>query len=211
MEKSNLKKVAITGGIATGKTTLLRLVKKMGFPTLSCDEVVKKLYEKQSVLEKLRKFLPEEVFTPEKKVNSRKLLSLILKDKTVKKRIEDLIHPEVKKEVVTFFKEAEKKGAKVLFVEVPLLFEVGWEHLFDEVWLITCSEELQKKRIFERGEVGEFLMQLASFQMPLKEKLKRLKSLKNYRIFSSEKPVLQLEKNLKSILKEYLEDKFPLP
>lgn len=200
-----LKKVAITGGIATGKSTLLELLKNLGFPTLSCDEIVKNLYQRKDLQKKLVKHFGEEILLEKGKVDTKLLLERILKSSHLKKDLENLLHPEVLKEIFAFFKREEEKGEKICFVEVPLLFEVSWEKYFDEVWVITCSEETQKERIQKLREVPSLVLELSKSQLPLKEKEKR-----GDRVFSSEVSLENLKKELKELLKEYLKEKNPL-
>ncbi len=194
-----LKKVAITGGIATGKSTFLNILKNLGFLCLSCDDIVKYLYQKSEIKEKITKLFGEKIYKDDGTLNTEAILEKIIAHPGLKKELEKILHPEVLKEVLTFFKEAEERGEKICFVEVPLLFEASWEKYFDEIWVITCSEETQKERI-KKLKRPELFMKLAKLQLPLREKEKR-----GDRVFSSEKPKEKLEEELKILLKGYLE------
>lgn len=190
------KRIGITGGIATGKTTFLGLLKEMGFLTFSCDEVVEQLYKEPEVTKKVK-----ELFGFSSDLDKIKILEAIVSDPGLKKRLEEVFHPRVKDRMLNFFREAEKKGEKVVFVEVPLLFECGWEKYFDEVWVITCSKTTQEKRIRERFPYCSLMMKLRDLQIPLEEKEKRA-----HRVFSSEKSIRELQEELKTCLKEFLKD-----
>lgn len=190
-----LKKIGITGSIGTGKTTFLHLLKKLGFSTFSCDEVVKKLYQDPEIGDKVKRLFGQTSLEKEK------ILKAIVSDPRLKKSLEDLLHPYVKEEMFKFFEEAEKKGEKIVFVEVPLLFECGWEKYFDEIWVITCSKNIQEKRIKEKFPYPELILKLLAFQIPLEEKEKRA-----HKIFSSEVPLEELIKELKAYLKKFLKD-----
>jgi dephospho-CoA kinase len=193
-----LKKVAITGGIATGKSTLLSILKNLGFLCISCDEIVKHLYQKKEIQAKIIKLFGEGIYRESGTLNRELMLEKILRSPELKKALENLLHPEVLKEVLAFFRIAEEKKEKICFVEVPLLFEASWEKYFDEIWVITCSEKTQKERI-KKLKGPELFMELSKLQLPLKEKVKRAD-----RVFSSEKPKERLEEELKTLLKEYL-------
>jgi dephospho-CoA kinase len=199
-----LKKIAITGGIATGKTTLLNLLRSLNFQTLSCDEVVKSLYERGEIQARLLKLFGGEVLDEKGGIDRKRILKLLRERPEFKKALEEVLHPEVLREVLRFFEICQERGERLCFVEVPLLFEVSWEDLFDEVWVITCSKETQLKRLKERGNLEE-LSPLLKFQIPLEEKEKR-----GDKVFSSEKSPKELEKELKVLLKEYLKEKGPL-
>jgi dephospho-CoA kinase len=191
-----MKKIAITGGIASGKTTFLNILKELGFPVFSCDDVVKELYTKPEVKNKILNLFGKNVLENDN-INKKKILEKIIKNSVLKSELENIFHPEVKKKLFKFFEEYIKNP--VVFAEVPLLFEVGWEKFFDEVWVITCLPETQRKRLAERNFSYEFINKLLDLQFPLKEKVKRA-----HRVFSSEKDINKLKEEVKLILKEYL-------
>uniref|UniRef100_A0A7C4NWW8 Dephospho-CoA kinase n=1 Tax=Thermodesulfobacterium geofontis TaxID=1295609 RepID=A0A7C4NWW8_9BACT len=134
---------------------------------------------------------------PDGKLNKKKILEKILENQELKKELEALFHPLVKKKCIEFINA--NKEEKILFFEVPLLFEAEWESFFDEIWVVSCSEKVQKERILKKGlneKLGEEILKL---QLPLSEKEKRA-----HRIIFSEKSREDLEKELKEIIKEYL-------
>ncbi|RLG11235.1 dephospho-CoA kinase [Candidatus Pacearchaeota archaeon] len=192
-----MKKIGITGGICTGKTTLLNILKNLGFKTFCCDEVVKELYKKSEIKEKLIEIFGKEILTSTYEIDKKKILKKILMDQNLKSQLESLFHPIVKRELFKFFEE--NKGEKIIFAEVPLLFELNWNSFFDEIWVITCSEKVQKKRILEKFKNFKDIEKLLSMQIPIFEKEKRA-----HRVFSSEKSIHELEKEVKEILKGYL-------
>ncbi|MBZ4681513.1 dephospho-CoA kinase [Thermodesulfobacterium sp.] len=185
-----MKKIAITGGVATGKTSLLNLLRELSCPVFSCDEVVKKLYEQPEIREKIYQLFGT--------LDKKKILEKIISDEKAKKSLEEVLHPAVKAELKRFFETCRQKGEKVVFVEVPLLFECGWEEMFDEVWVVVCSSKTQQERIKTRSTFPELVLKLASLQFPLEEKAKRA-----HRLFSSEKPLEVLKEEIKTILKEF--------
>ena len=192
------KKIGITGGIATGKTTLLNLIKDLGFPVISCDDIVKELYSSDKIKQLIKNEFGSQVLSPDGEVDKKTLLNLILKSEEKRKSLESLIHPLVKREIEKFLEISQQKGLPLVFVEVPLLFECGWEDMFDEVWVITCNKETQRKRILERP-MGEAFLRLSLLQIPLQKK----EALAT-RVFSSEKTIKELKDELRTILKGYL-------
>jgi len=192
-----VKKIAITGNLATGKSTVLKILKNMGFPVFSCDEAVRKLYEEEEVKKKVLEIFGKEVLRPNGELNKRKILEKILENQKLKKSLENLIHPLVKEKLLKFLEENKEK--KLVFLEVPLLFEVGWESLFDEIWVTTCSEKTQKERILKKGLDIETGKKILKHQKPLKEK-------KAHKVIFTDKDLEELEKEIKEMLKEYLKD-----
>ena len=194
-----MKKIAITGSLGTGKSTILKILQNLGFSTFSCDEVVKNLYKNLDIQKKIIEIFGKEILSIDGKLNKRKILEKILENNKLKEKLESLFHPLVKEKLLEFIRERKKE--KIIFAEVPLLFEVGWEDLFDEIWVITCSPLTQKERILKKGleeKLGEKLLKL---QLSLKEKEK-----KAHKIIFSEKSFEDLEKEIKEMLKEYLRD-----
>jgi len=194
-----MKKIAITGSLGTGKSTILKILQNLGFSTFSCDEVVKNLYKDSDIQKKIIEIFGKEILSIDGKLNKRKILEKILENNKLKEKLESLFHPLVKEKLLEFIRE--RKEEKIIFAEVPLLFEAGWEDLFDEIWVITCSLLTQKERILKKGleeKLGEKLLKL---QLSLKEKEK-----KAHKIIFSEKSFEELEKEIKEMLKEYLRD-----
>ncbi len=188
-------KIAITGGVATGKTTLLKILASLGERVFSCDVMVAQLYEEEEIKAKLARIFGADILDKEGKVKKEVILQRISQDAGLKKSLENLLHPLVLCKLQNLFKEYEKQGTKVVFVEVPLLFEVGWEKYFDEIWLTMCEEETLKKRLEMRGTPQHLLF--LNHQLPLSEKQKRA-----HRIFFTEKDLPTLEEEVKKALKE---------
>ncbi len=188
-----MKKVAITGGVATGKSTLLKILSELGQVVLSCDEIVHLLYEERQIKEELVKVLGRDVLNQDGKVNKKAILEKIANDENLKKRLEEFIHNKVWEFLERKFTELEREGVEAVFVEVPLLFEAGWEKRFDEVWVIACEKETQLKRLAEQGR--SHLLPLLDKQLPLEEKID-----KAHRVFSSEIPLSKLKEEVEKAL-----------
>jgi dephospho-CoA kinase len=188
-----MKKVAITGGLATGKSTLLKILAELGQTVLSCDEIVHLLYEEEPIKEELVRLLGNEVLDRDGRVNKKAILEKISRSDSLKKRLEEFIHNKVWEFLERRFAELKREGVRAVFVEVPLLFEAVWEKRFDEVWVIACEKETQVKRLAEGGR--SHLFPLLESQLPLEEKVKRAN-----RVFSSEVPISKLKEEVERVL-----------
>lgn len=134
------KKIAITGGIGSGKSTALSIVKSLGYPVLSCDEITEELYTKRWVLKEIKKIFPNAVTGKIiLKADKKAIAAAAFSDKEKYKKLTEYFSPLIFSETM---KKAEKTEG-VIFVEVPLLFELGYQKRFDKVFVI--KRELVKR------------------------------------------------------------------
>lgn len=141
--------VAITGKIASGKSTVLRLFKAKGVPVLSSDEVVRELYGKDEVKKQMVVLFSEQVLNDNQTISRGYLRQIVEKEPAMKKKLEALIHPLVKESVRRFL--TSHKTVPLVAVEVPLLFETRFHLLFDYVIGVTCSSASQIEHLRKRN------------------------------------------------------------
>ncbi len=188
-----MRKIALTGGPATGKSTLLAILKEFGYPVFSADEEVRRfLAPGGEAHEKVKPLCPWAV-RPDGSLDRRRILERLVRDEELRRTLEALLHPLVREKLQAFFEK--NAQAELVFAEIPLLFEVGWEGLFDEVWVVACGEALQKERLRARLSDPALAERLLRSQWPLSEKIKRA-----HRVFSSEKPPDELRRELQEVL-----------
>ncbi len=161
----------LTGSIASGKTTILNMFAKENIPTLSLDEIVDLLYQKEAV-EPIRNIFPKAI--KNNRVDKKILSEIILQNSDNLAKIEQIIHPLVRQKQREFIERQKNKGQKIVIIEVPLLFEKNLQDNFDKIILAYCSEEILRRRALSRENMTEqkldFILQN---QMEQKEKLKR--------------------------------------
>ena len=130
-----VRKIALTGGIGSGKTTALNTLRENGFAVFSCDEISHKFSDRRSVKKQMKKLFPQavkgKIFI---KVDRKKVAEEVFNDKEKLEKLNNLLHPLILKELL---KKASRCGEKVAFIEVPLLFESGYEKYFDGVIIIN--------------------------------------------------------------------------
>ena len=166
-----MKILGLTGSIGMGKSTTAKLFAEAGVPVYDADATVHILYEGEAVP------LIEAAFpgtTANGKVD-RSLLSVrVVHDAAAMKRLEGIVHPLLGASRQKFFEDAERSGAPVAVVDVPLLFETGGEKRVDAVVVVTTSPENQRERILARGTMtDEALDAILARQLPDAEKRKR--------------------------------------
>lgn len=159
--------IGITGSYASGKSYLLNLLHEDGYKIFSCDRCVGDLYKQQVVQDQILKLIPAiDVF------DIKKLAQKFYENDSVRKKIEKLIHPLVLESILNFKKDNLQE--KFIFVEVPLLYEVGWEGYFDYVVTTFCSEEQRLLQAKSKINFDEKIYQkLETIQLSQDEKVKR--------------------------------------
>jgi len=168
--------VGITGSLASGKSTTLKVFAKHGYKVLSADEIVHEIYSENNLsLEELRR---------EASKNPKAL-----------KRLEDFVHPLFRKKLRSFLREATTPVA----VEIPLMYEGGLEKNFDKNIFVFAPLEDRQKRALKRGMSRKLFEFLESRQLPPAKK----SELSDFVLLNLEKPTLKKQaKLLAKLLKE---------
>ncbi len=163
--------LGLTGSIGMGKSTTAKFFAKAGVPVHDADAVVHKLYEGEATAA-IEAAFPGT--TAAGKVNREKLAARVVGDAAAMKKLETIVHPLVREERNRFLAEAEKNGAPVALLDIPLLFETGGERDCDAVVVVSAPTEMQHARAFERpGMTEEKLKALIAKQVPDAEKRRR--------------------------------------
>ncbi len=149
-------KVAITGGIGSGKTTIAQAFKRLGFPVFSCDEICAKLYKKQSVLRQLKTIFPTAVKGKLWLKADKKIISeLTFNDDNLHKRLSDFLQPLIVEKLNNLM--AKKSG--LVFAEVPLLFEGNYNDLFDKIIVVYRDKNKRVESVKTRSNLPDALIE----------------------------------------------------
>ncbi len=154
--------IGLTGSIASGKSTALACFEKLGAAVLSADEIVRALYQRPSVRCKLK-----ELFGTS---DPAQLASFVFDNRQARKQLEALLHPLVWKKMQTQLK---KMPARLAVLELPLLFEAGWQDRVDITVLICGGEKSRAARLKARGLCAKEYTRRLAAQLPEAEKIKR--------------------------------------
>lgn len=163
--------LGLTGSIGMGKSTTAKLFMEAGVPVYDADATVHKIYEGEAVP------LVEQAFpgtTADGKVDRQKLSARVVHDAAAMKQLETIVHPLLRSHHQKFLDDAERSGAPVAVVDVPLLYETGGEKRVDAVVVVTTSPEVQRARILARDNMDEAKLDaILARQLPDAEKRKR--------------------------------------
>ena len=142
-------KIAITGNIASGKSEVEKIIAQ-DFPVFDADKIAHKFLGNVD-----RRALGEKVFS----------------DPVARKKLEEYIHPKVKDEILKIFSESQDK---CVFVSIPLLFETGFDKLFDKIIFVQCDDKLRLERLMKRNNfTKEQALKRMNAQMPQDEKINK--------------------------------------
>jgi dephospho-CoA kinase len=163
--------LGLTGSIGMGKSTTAKLFAEAGVPVYDADATVHMLYEGEAV-PAIEALFPGT--TVDGKVDRNKLSARVVHDPAAIKRLEQIVHPMLGASRQKFLDDAERSGAPVAVVDVPLLFETGGEKRVDAVVVVTTTPELQHQRILARDNMtSEKLDAILARQLPDAEKRRR--------------------------------------
>ena len=178
-------RIGITGSIATGKSTVLAAFADLGVPVFSADQAVAELYAGDAVA-------PVEAAFPGAArngiIDKAALSQALAADPSGFERLEAIVHPLVRARIARFLDEAEAAGEALAVVEVPLLFESGFDYGFDAIGVTWVDAAVQRRRALARpGMSGEKLDTILARQLPQAEKKARATYL-----FDTGKPISQI-------------------
>jgi dephospho-CoA kinase len=169
-------KVGLTGGIASGKSTVSEAFARLGAKVLDADEVAREVVlPGKPAWTKLRHTFGSEFFHPDGRLNRSKLRRLVFANPEERSRLNAIVHPEVMREIDFRFEQLTSSAEHaVVLVDVPLLLEVEAADRFDRVVVVYVNETVQLDRLMERdGLSAEEASQALSTQIPLRDKVKQ--------------------------------------
>lgn len=146
-----MKIIGLTGGIASGKSTVSDYLKSKNIPIIDCDKESRKVLDKgeNGYLKTVEAF-GKEILTQNGEIDRKKLASIVFNDKEQIKKLNAIIHPEVIDITLKRIDKYRKNGEDTVIVDAPLLIEAGMNKICDEVWVVYTSPEVQLKRAMER-------------------------------------------------------------
>ena len=166
VKKSKRKIIGLTGNIASGKSTALYIINTLGYDTIDSDEIVRSLWKDRFFVTALSKAFDIDLFDFEQK---KIFVKQVFDDELTRKKLESIIHPFVFEAIEKYLESHHDH----LIIDMPLLFEVGYESQCDAVILITIDEDTQMDRLAARGLSKEDSKKRIQAQLPQAEKMKK--------------------------------------
>ena len=167
--------IGLTGGIASGKSTVSRILQSMGAVAIDADAIAHELAEPGAPLyEAYITHWGAGILTPEGTLDRRKIGEIVFVDEDERRWLDDVSHPLLYREVQRRLAALRTSDVQTVVLDAPLLFEAGWERLADETWVVVLPRDIQLRRLMARNHYTEeeALSRMES-QLSQEEKMRR--------------------------------------
>ena len=194
-----MKLVGLTGGIASGKSTVAAVLRGLGAAIINADDLSREVVQPgQDAWKEIIDTFGADILQEDKTLDRRKLRKILCDNHEARKRLEAIIHPRVRALAEKNIRELAAAGSSVIVYEVPLLFEAQIHLWLRPVILVACDIETQKQRLLERDHLTELeAQQHLDAQMSLAEKRK----LADY-VIENDGTLEELEQQVRAVLQK---------
>lgn len=166
--------IGLTGGIASGKSTVSKILKDMDYKIFDADLIAKEIFNRKETTEKIKKaFLDYDIFLEDGNIDRQKIKKLVFDNEKLLNKLNSIIHPEVFEVFKNLKKAYEDSKEKIIF-DIPLLFECNMEVLCDKTIVVIAEQSTQIARLIERDNIDfNLAKKIIAKQMPNTEKIKK--------------------------------------
>ncbi|MCP3966902.1 MAG: dephospho-CoA kinase [Lentisphaerae bacterium] len=191
--------LGLTGGFGCGKSSVLAFFKASGWHTLSADSVCHDLYNHRDadVMSAIREHWGNDMFESDGSLDKSAVSKIVFSDNSELKWLCSVLYPKVEKTAKEFFKLHEKEN---IIFEVPLLYEAGWDTMFDKIIAVYASLEVQHQRLLKTGFSLDNIIQRSQLQMFPELKMEKA----DYAIINNGN-INDLEKQCKELINTFKE------
>lgn len=169
--------VGLTGGIATGKSSVSDVFRERGIKVVDADLIAREVVQPgMPAYQRLRAEFGDTIFDDERGgiLIREKLAELVFSDDQVRRKVNAITHPAIRKRIIVEIMKNFIFGERYIILDTPLLFEVGYDRIVQKIVVVNCSEDEQIKRLMLRDRCDEVAARARiNAQMPMSEKLKR--------------------------------------
>jgi dephospho-CoA kinase len=170
-----MKRIALTGGMGTGKSHVRAVFAALGVPTIDADTLARDVVAHGTPgFDAVVQQFGRGILTADGDLDRRALAALVFADAEKRRALEAILHPAIKAAIDQWFASLNPEAQRFAIADIPLLYEVGLDKEYDEVIVTSCSPETQKKRIMARDDLGDAEVQgRLDAQLPIGEKVKK--------------------------------------
>lgn len=171
MSEKKVLMIGITGGIASGKSTVVAMIKEAGYQVIDADQVVHQLQEKGGRLyEALKQAFGNEILKEDGELNRKKLSEMVFSNPS-HMATSSAIQNQIIKEELAAERDQLAQSQTVIFMDIPLLIELGYQDWFDAIWLVYVDAQTQLRRLMARNHLREVdAKKRLSSQLSIEEK-----------------------------------------
>jgi dephospho-CoA kinase len=165
--------IGLTGGIASGKSTVSKMLIDMGISVIDADIEARLAVEQgETAYNDIVRYFGEEILDQDGNINREKLGTIVFHDEEKRKALNSFVHPAVRERMLSKTEKAKQNGEKAIVLDIPLLIEGNLQYMADKILLVYVNEETQLQRLMERNQYSEeeALARIKS-QMPIGEKV----------------------------------------
>jgi dephospho-CoA kinase len=166
--------IGLTGGIASGKSTVSKMLTDMGIPVIDADIEARLAVEQgETAYNDIVRYFGEDILDQDKNINREKLGSIVFHEEEKRNALNSFVHPAVRERMLAKVERAKLNKEKAIVLDIPLLIEGSLQYMADKILLVYVNEETQLQRLMERNQYTkeEALARIKS-QMPIDEKVK---------------------------------------
>lgn len=187
--------IGLTGGIATGKSTVSDILKDLNIEVIDADKIAHNVLEYEDVKKKIKDVFGDEVINKNGEVDRKRLGKIVFEDNKKLKKLESITHPKILEIIDNKIKKAK---SELVVLDAPLLFETNLDEKVDETWVIYASEEIQIKRLKKRDGLNkkEALDRIKA-QMDLEKKAKKADV-----VINNEGTIEELKNKVKNLIRK---------
>ena len=192
-----MKLIGLTGGIASGKSTVATILKQLGAAVINADELSREVVQPgKGAWKEIVETFGANVLQSDKTLDRKKLRTVVFDNPEARKQLEAIIHPKVRALAEEKIRELAAAGRSIIVYEVPLLFEGQLHHWLRPVILVACDINTQRQRLRDRDQLTNTeAQQHIDAQMSLEEK----RLLADY-VIENNGNIEELERQVKSVL-----------
>jgi len=164
--------IGLTGGIASGKSTVARILEQLGVPVIDADQLAREaVLPGSKSLAKITEIFGDDVIAANGTLDRKRLGSLVFADIESRHLLEGVLHPEIRRLGEERIAREIADGNRLLVYMAPLLIEAGAVDRVDEIWVVTVRPEIQLERLMARDHISiQEAQRIVGSQMPLDEK-----------------------------------------
>jgi dephospho-CoA kinase len=167
--------IGLTGGIASGKSTVTGMIRELGIPVIDADQVARDVVKVgEEAYAQIVATFGRDILQANGEIDRAKLGAIVFHSEQERKKLNAIVHPAVRRRMMAEKEAYVQNGAKTIVLDIPLLFESELTHFIDKVIVVYVDDDVQLERLMKRNGFSkeEALARIRS-QMPLREKVKK--------------------------------------